>query len=325
MKLRGSPKSFSVRSFSLVVNSWTEHTRIVVSSCAQTSGNELLGFADVSQEDESRHHFPLRDKRTRVAGDFDRVKNDLTSLSDTLRRHFEMSRPTDSPLAKFPPPASPVAELELELESQILLETHQKTMVGSTEVTTSAPQIPQKMENKEGREVVEEIIVPTRVTRPKSQEMCTQTVDEPELDAQTREYLKEKERMTVAMLEVLRKSMSPLPPPPLPQTVEKETQFEEVTEQPCASEKVDRDADTQTISERHRSFETQTEEIVTKTTVQINAVDEALTETSAILQQQNQHQLPQRPVSGEYVAPMFVQPLRDLVVNEGDKVVLECK
>ncbi|ODM95694.1 Myosin light chain kinase, smooth muscle, partial [Orchesella cincta] len=35
--------------------------------------------------------------------------------------------------------------------------------------------------------------------------------------------------------------------------------------------------------------------------------------------------LMQRPASRDYQDPIFIQPLKDLIVNEGDKVVLECK
>lgn len=218
----------------------------------------------------------------------------------------------------------PLSDLELELESQIVIPSTER------KVAASVAPAPVHQERGEEKEVIEELIIPTRVIRdqppapplrPKSQEMCTQTSSEivvetdAELEARTLEYLKEKERMTVAVLDALRQSMSPLPPP---QTVEKETQFEVIEEEPRPQEKIDRDTITQTISECVRSFETQTES-VTHTT--ISTETEELLDLKKIVEQQQQTQIPQQPVEQS----MFIQPLKDLVVNEGDKVVLECK
>lgn len=225
--------------------------------------------------------------------------------------------------------------VELELESQIIVRSTSSEKKSTVTMTTEASQAQPPKEPVEEKEVFEELIVPTRVVkeepsyaRPKSQEMCTQTSvvmeTQEELDAKTQEYLKEKERMTLAVLETLRQSMSPLPPAhPPPQTVEKETQFEEIEEEIRPKEKENRDTLTQTISESVRSFETQTEAV--KTLVETSMETDIMKQVDIHLVEQQLLEQQQRRVSKEYLDPMFVQPLKDLVVNEGDKVVLECK
>lgn len=280
----------------------------------------------MSQEAETRHHHPLRDHSTKTVGEITRVESDLTLLLNTIKRQVES-------LSAIP------SSLELDLEEQIIVQSTEKKTVSTKSEKQLAPP-PQKP--AEEQEVVEELIIPTRVIRdkepepirPKSQEMCTQTsvaMEADELDAKTLEYLKEKETVTMAVLEALRQSMSPIPGQLPPLTVEKETQFEEFEDEPRAPEKVDRDTDTQTISESVRNFETQTdrEVVVPKTLVEMSTeTDSQVVETIHLVEQQllEQHQqLEQRRASREYLDPTFVQPLKDLVVNEGDKVVLECK
>lgn len=289
----------------------------------------------MSQEEENKQHHPLRDRSTKFVGDIKRVENELALLLDTIKKQIEsMTAAAEAAAASESVPSS----VELELESQIIVKSTSSEKKSTVTMTSEASQPQPPKEPDEEKEVVEELIVPTRVvkeqpsyTRPKSQEMCTQTSvvmeTQEELDAKTQEYLKEKERMTLAVLETLRQSMSPLPPAQLqPQTVEKETQFEEIEEDIRPKEKENRDTLTQTISESVRSFETQTEAVKTlvETSMEtdiIKQMDIHLVEQQLLGQQQQQP----RRVSKEYLDPMFVQPLKDLVVNEGDKVVLECK
>ncbi len=197
-------------------------------------------FIDVSQEEENRQHYPLRDRSNKFVGDIKRVESELALLLDTIKKQIEsMAAAAAAAAASESVPST----VELELESQIIVKSTSSEKKSTVTMTTEATQAQPPKEPVEEKEVVEELIVPTRVvkeepsySRPKSQEMCTQTSvvveTQEELDAKTREYLKEKERMTLAVLETLRQSMSPLPPAQLPpQTVEKETQFEEIEEE----------------------------------------------------------------------------------------------
>ncbi|CAL8129596.1 unnamed protein product [Orchesella dallaii] len=248
---------------------------------------------DLSQDEETQQHYPLRDRSARMGVEITRVESDLNDLLGVIRSQSASTSTTTVPSA-----------IEQEIESQIILQ-QESTM---TEKHT--------LERQSQFLEIERIEKPSR---PTSQEMCTQTslMDEEEMEAKTREYLKEKDRMTAEILETLRQTMSPLPPPP-PQTVEKETQFEGFEEEVRTTEKVDRDTLTQTIKERLRSFETQTEEVVSKGV-------EISTETEEMEICLEPPPLAQRPASRDYQDPIFIQPLKDLIVNEGDKVVLECK
>jgi len=83
---------------------------------------------------------------------------------------------------------------------------------------------------------------------------------------------------------------------------EKETQIE-VEDKPAEAPKLDRDTITQTMDGDHGSCtETQTD------LVQKIVITETATQPSKVNR-----------------APSFVSPLKDLVVNEGERVVLECR
>jgi hypothetical protein len=124
------------------------------------------------------------------------------------------------------------------------------------------------------------------------------TVAEEQQPSSTTTIFELKELQTLSVMSTIRRSMSPMPL----STVEKETQFE-LEEEKQVPEKVERNTVTQTMDERISTMETQTD----------NKLEEEI-------------MLPvSRPISKEYNEPMFIEPLKDIVVNEGDRVVLECR